>query len=174
MRLTLRKKKTVILRLVLRVVFYLRVLRFLGVVIWVSRGGADHSTDTKTITPSRLVNAVRIGEQNLRVIFTVRDYVAPERERTAVHCIDNIDFQIVDIGNPPVEKIPATSGLGDGGTVSAAGVAGHPVTTHPFKVRLSQILGGKQPFLRGDEENISILSTSLLVPKVVCITSRMS
>ena len=35
---------------------------------------------------------------------------------------------------------------------SAAGVAGHPVTTHPFKIRLSQILGGKQPFLRGDEK----------------------
>lgn len=98
----------------------------------------------------KLVNAVRIGDQNLRVVFTVRDYATKGQERTAIHSVDNIDFELVETANPPVNEASATSGSFDGDTVPAPEVAQHPVGPHPFKVTLSQVLGGNKPYVRAD------------------------
>lgn len=98
----------------------------------------------------KLVNAVRIGDQNLRVVFTVRDYATKGQERTALHSVDNIDFELVETANPPVNEASATSGSFDGDTVPAPEVAQHPVGPHPFKVTLSQVLGGNKPYVRAD------------------------
>lgn len=98
----------------------------------------------------KLVNAVRIGDQNLRVVFTVRDYATKGQERTALHSVDNIDFELVETANPPVNEASATSGSYDGDTVPAPEVAQHPVGPHPFKVTLSQVLGGNKPYVRAD------------------------
>lgn len=98
----------------------------------------------------KLVNAVRIGDQNLRVVFTVRDYATKGQERTALHSVDNIDFELVETTNPPVNEASATSGSFDGDTVPAPEVAQHPVGPHPFKVTLSQVLGGNKPYVRAD------------------------
>lgn len=90
----------------------------------------------------KLVNAVRIGDQNLRVVITIRDYSTIGRERTSIRSIDNIDFEPIEKANPPVYKASATSGFFDGDTVPAPEVAQHPVGPHPFRVTLSQVLGG--------------------------------
>lgn len=109
-----------------------------------------HNHDIQGI--HKLVNAVRIGDQNLRVIFTIRDYVTPGQERASVHSVDNIDFEPLEISNPPANEAPVASGSFDGATVSAPGVAQHPVVPRPFRVTLSQVLGGDKPYLRADEK----------------------
>ena len=98
----------------------------------------------------KLVNAIRIGDQNLRVIFTIRDYTTKGQERVALHSVDNIDFEFVETANPPVNEASATGGFFDGETVPAPEVAQRPVGPHPFNVTLAQVLGGDKPYVRAD------------------------
>lgn len=84
----------------------------------------------------KLVSAVRIGDQNLRVVITIHDCTTAGRKRTPIRSIVNIDFEPIEKANPPVFKASATSGFFDGDTVPASEVAQHPVGPHPFRVTL--------------------------------------
>lgn len=99
----------------------------------------------------RLVSAIRIGEQNLRVVLTVRDYQPRAGERTSLHSIDNIDFQIEGNNNPAAVN-PEAAGSGSQ-TVKMRELASGAPSNRPYltdTVMLSQVLGGSTPYVRAD------------------------
>lgn len=105
----------------------------------------------------KFVNAARIGDQTMRVEFTVRDYVMKGQERTVIRLIDSFDVQAVDSGAasagrsdssgaeeaPPLESQKPTS---TARPVEPLGLQEEA----PRTISLSLLLGGKLPHKRID------------------------
>lgn len=90
---------------------------------------------------------VAIDDKLFRVQLLVRDYVTPKQERASVHKISGI--QIFEIENPP--KI-ADGGVSDirGVTAPTIRLAGKPVASSDHIVSLSDLVGGRVPYVRQD------------------------
>ncbi len=107
----------------------------------------------------KFVNAASVGDQTMRVVFTVRDYAIKNQERTVIRLIDSVDIDVVE-GAP--STVPSGLAGAEGALPSESQKlpsSARPVEPHSLHqegshtVTLSQLLGGKFPLTRADQKD---------------------
>lgn len=116
-----------------------------------------HNPDVQGI--HKFVNAASVGDQTMRVVFTVRDYAIKNQERTVIRLIDSVDIDVVE-GAP--STVPCGLAGAEGALPSESQKlpsSARPVEPHSLHqegshvVTLSQLLGGKFPLTRADQKD---------------------
>lgn len=95
---------------------------------------------------------VEIDGDLYRVQLIVRDYITPKQERLATRTIAGI--KIFEIENPPVSKTDGGSSDIRARPASAIRLADQPGGTSDRTVSLSELAGGRVPYVRADGKGL--------------------